>query len=103
MVSQFIVQSRTERVIAAGRVLLAATALLNVWLDPPPVEGAAVAFVLLAAYLGYAIGLVPILRPAFAPAALAPERAPGNPKPGRGGPEHPGGGFRVLFRVRARD
>jgi signal transduction histidine kinase len=72
MVSQFIVQSRTERVIAAGRVLLAATALLNVWLDPPPVEGAAVAFVLLAAYLGYAIGLVPILRPAFAPAAWWP-------------------------------
>jgi signal transduction histidine kinase len=73
VISIFIAHSRTERVIAAGRVLLAAIALLNVWLDPPgPLESAAVALVLLAAYLGYAIGLVPILRPAFAPAAWWP-------------------------------
>ncbi|HXE80780.1 MAG TPA: histidine kinase [Vicinamibacterales bacterium] len=69
----FITQDRTERVIATGRVLLAALALLAVWLDPAePVRAAPVAYVLMAAYLGYAIGLVPILRPAFAPAAWWP-------------------------------
>jgi signal transduction histidine kinase len=71
--SLFITQSRTERIIAGGRVLLAAAALASVWLDPPdPVETAAIVYVLLAAYLGYSIGLVPILRPAFAPAAWWP-------------------------------
>lgn len=69
----FITQDRTERVIAVGRVLLAALAFLAVWLDPAePVRAAPVAYVLMAAYLGYAIGLVPILRPAFAPAAWWP-------------------------------
>lgn len=69
----FITQDRTERVIAVGRVLLAALAFLAVWLDPAePVRDAPVVYVLMAAYLGYAIGLVPILRPAFAPAAWWP-------------------------------
>ena len=73
MASLFIAQSRIERIIATGRVLLAAIALLTVSLDPPePIPMAAAAYVLLAAYLGYAIGLVPILRPAFAPAAWWP-------------------------------
>ena len=73
MALPFIAHSRVERIIAAGRVLLTAIALASVWLDPPgPSEVATVAYVLLAAYLGYAIGLVPILRPAFAPAAWWP-------------------------------
>jgi hypothetical protein len=71
--SLFITRGRTERVIAAGRVLLAALALLAVWLDPAErMHDSAPAYVLMAAYLGYAIGLVPILRPAFAPAAWWP-------------------------------
>ncbi len=46
---------RTDRLIAAGRVLLAASSLLAVWLDPSePVNQAPVAYGLLVAYLGYA-------------------------------------------------
>jgi signal transduction histidine kinase len=71
--SPFIAQNQTERIIAVGRVFLAAIALLSVALDPPSwTANAAAAYFLLAAYLGYAIGLVPILRPAFAPAAWWP-------------------------------
>ena len=50
--------SRAERLIAAGRVVLAASSLFAVWLDPTePAKFAPVAYSLLAAYLVYAVGL----------------------------------------------
>ncbi len=47
-------QSRAERLIAAGRVVLAASSLFAVWLDPTePVKYAGVAYSLLVAYVIY--------------------------------------------------
>lgn len=49
-------QSRAERLIAAGRVVLAASSLFAVWLEPSePARHAGVAYSLLVAYLAYAI------------------------------------------------
>lgn len=48
-------QSRAERLIAAGRVVLAASSLFAVWLDPSePAKYASIAYSLLVAYVGYA-------------------------------------------------
>jgi signal transduction histidine kinase len=54
-VLQYSPQSRAERLIAAGRVVLAASALLALWLDPTgPVKDARAASVVLAVYVVYA-------------------------------------------------
>jgi signal transduction histidine kinase len=58
MASLYSPESRAERLIAAGRVVLAASSLFAVWLDPTePAKFASVAYSLLVAYLGYAIGI----------------------------------------------
>ena len=50
--------SRPERLIASGRVVLAASSLVAVWLDPSePVNQAPIAYALLAAYLGYSVAV----------------------------------------------
>lgn len=52
----FLRQSRAERLIAGGRVVLSVTSLLAVWLDPTePSRYAPVAYALLAAYAGYSL------------------------------------------------
>jgi signal transduction histidine kinase len=49
-------QLRAERLIAGGRVVLAGSSLFAVWLDPTePAKYAAIAYSLLAAYLGYSL------------------------------------------------
>ncbi|HVS63067.1 MAG TPA: hypothetical protein VMT85_06135, partial [Thermoanaerobaculia bacterium] len=49
-------QSLAERLIASGRIVLAASSLFAVWLDPSePAKYASIAYGLLAAYLGYSI------------------------------------------------
>ena len=49
-------QLRAERLIAGGRVVLAASSLFAVWLDPTePAKYAAIAYSLLAAYVGYSL------------------------------------------------
>ncbi|HYG61723.1 MAG TPA: histidine kinase dimerization/phosphoacceptor domain-containing protein, partial [Thermoanaerobaculia bacterium] len=49
-------QSRAERLIATGRVVLAASSLFAVWLDPSePAKYAGTAYALLAAYVAYAV------------------------------------------------
>jgi signal transduction histidine kinase len=54
----FAPRSRAERLIAAGRVVLAASSLLAVWLDPSePSKYAGIAYALLVAYLGYAVAI----------------------------------------------
>lgn len=51
-------QSRAERLIAAGRVVLAVSSLFAVWLDPAePAKYADVAYSLLAAYVVYAAAI----------------------------------------------
>jgi signal transduction histidine kinase len=51
-------QSRAERLIAAGRVVLAVSSLFAVWLDPAePAKYADVAYALLAAYVVYAAAI----------------------------------------------
>lgn len=51
-------QSRAERLIAAGRVVLAVSSLFAVWLDPAePAKYADVAYALLAAYVVYAVAI----------------------------------------------
>lgn len=51
-------QSRAERLIAAGRVVLAASSLFAVWLDPAePAKYADVAYSLLAAYVVYSLAI----------------------------------------------
>ncbi|HEX5757695.1 MAG TPA: histidine kinase [Thermoanaerobaculia bacterium] len=48
-------ESRAERLIAAGRIVLASSSLFGVWLDPTePDRHAAVAYSLLVAYVAYA-------------------------------------------------
>ena len=64
--------SRTERLIALGRVPLAAGALVIAWqAGVTPFETLALR-VLLGAYLAYSIALVPILSPAVQPASWWP-------------------------------
>ncbi|HEX6203291.1 MAG TPA: hypothetical protein VF100_09830, partial [Thermoanaerobaculia bacterium] len=49
-------QRRADRLIAAGRVILAASSLFAVWLDPSePANQAPVAYGLLIAYLVYSL------------------------------------------------
>jgi signal transduction histidine kinase len=56
MESLFSHRSRTERLIAGGRVVLAASSLFAVWRDPSePAKYASIAYALLIAYLVYAI------------------------------------------------
>jgi signal transduction histidine kinase len=51
-------QSRTERLIAAGRVVLASSSLLAIWLDPlQPVQYEEEAYGLMAAYVAYAVAI----------------------------------------------
>lgn len=58
MASLYTPESRAERLIAAGRIVLAASSLFAVWLDPTePAKFASVAYSLLAAYLVYAIAI----------------------------------------------
>jgi hypothetical protein len=55
-------QHRSERLIALGRLVLAACSLLVIWLDPSePAKYAATAYTLLALYLGYALLLIPLV------------------------------------------
>ena len=54
----FLRQSRAERLIAGGRVVLSVFSLLAVWLDPTePSRYASIAYSLLAAYVAYALVL----------------------------------------------
>lgn len=56
MTDLYVPQNRPERLIAAGRVVLAASSLFAVWLDPSePAKYARVAYFLLAAYLAYSV------------------------------------------------
>lgn len=49
---------RAERLVAIGRVILAAFSLLAIWLDPAePAKAAELAYTLLVAYVGYAVAL----------------------------------------------
>lgn len=55
---QYSPQSRAERLIAAGRVVLAAFSLLAIWLDPSePTKYANTAYALLSVYVAYAVGV----------------------------------------------
>ncbi|HUF77734.1 MAG TPA: histidine kinase [Thermoanaerobaculia bacterium] len=56
MASPYSPTSRQERLIAAGRIVLAASSLLAVWLDPSePAKYADIAYGLLLAYLAYSV------------------------------------------------
>jgi signal transduction histidine kinase len=62
-------QSRAERLIAGGRVILAASALFAVWLDPTePTKYAGTAYCLLAAYVVYAVVIAALVWRSDAPA-----------------------------------
>ncbi|MGH7337654.1 MAG: hypothetical protein ACREI7_08755, partial [Myxococcota bacterium] len=51
-------RQRAERLIAGGRVVLAATSLIALWRDPSePAKYASTAYGLLVAYLAYSLGL----------------------------------------------
>src|SRR2546421_6272447 len=59
---------RAERLIASGRVVLAAFSLLAVWLDPPtPAKYVEITNLLLAGYATYAVGLAVLAWLARAP------------------------------------
>jgi signal transduction histidine kinase len=74
MAAPYVPQSRPERLIAAGRVVLAAASLFAVWLDPSePVRHAALAYLLLVLYLGYA-AIVAVVLPRLGDAALVRQR-----------------------------
>jgi signal transduction histidine kinase len=60
--TQYSLRNRAERLIAAGRVLLAAFFILAIWFDPTePVRYAGITRVILIYYLGYAIFLALIV------------------------------------------
>jgi hypothetical protein len=60
--SQYSARGRAERLIVAGRVVLASFSLVAIWLDPSaPTEHAPVAYALLVVYLVYAMLLVPVV------------------------------------------
>jgi signal transduction histidine kinase len=62
MVNAYSRQSRAERLIAAGRVVLAAFFLLAIWLDPfEPSRYARITYITLTCYLGYALILVIVI------------------------------------------
>jgi hypothetical protein len=68
MDSPYSSQSRAERVIATGRVMLAAFSLLAIWLDPSgPSQYAQVAYGLLAAYVCYGVAVAWLVWRARAP------------------------------------
>ena len=72
--SPYTPQSRPERLIAAGRVVLAAASLFAVWLDPSePARFAGLAYSLLALYLGYA-AVVAVVLPRLSAGAVARQR-----------------------------
>lgn len=61
-------QSRAERLIAAGRVVLAISALFAIWFDPSePVNLARTAYSLLGAYVVYAMGIAVLVWRSDAP------------------------------------
>lgn len=61
-------QSRAERLIAAGRVVLAISALFAIWFDPSePVNLARIAYTLLVAYVVYAVGIAALVWRSDAP------------------------------------
>lgn len=61
-------QSRAERLIAAGRVVLAISALFAIWFDPSePVNLARIAYSLLVAYVVYAVGIAVLVWRSDAP------------------------------------
>ena len=54
--SRYSLESRSERLIAAGRVVLAASSLIAIWLDPSqPLRHVSAVYATLAGYLAYAI------------------------------------------------
>lgn len=56
MGSNYFYPNRTERIISAGRVILAAFALFAIWLDPAePARYSVITYSLLAGYLCYAV------------------------------------------------
>ena len=62
MESLFSHRSRAERLIAGGRIVLAASSLFAVWRDPSePAKYASIAYSLLIAYLIYAIGVALVI------------------------------------------
>lgn len=74
MSSPYTPQSRPERLIAAGRVVLAAASLFAVWLDPSePARHAGLAYSLLALYLAYAAAVAALL-PRLSAAAVGRQR-----------------------------
>lgn len=61
-------QSRAERLIAAGRVVLAASSLFAVWLDPSePAKYAQIAYSLLVAYVVYSLVIAAVVFRSDAP------------------------------------
>src|SRR5438094_311553 len=77
---------RAERLIASGRVVLAAFSLLAVWLDPPtPAKYVEITNLLLAGYATYAVGLAVLawLSRAPPPREVAPRRLAAHPAAGR--------------------
>src|SRR5688572_10458435 len=61
-------EARTERLISAGRVVLAASSLLAIWLDPSePAKYAALAYFSLVAYLLYALGIALLVWGSYRP------------------------------------
>ena len=70
---RLIAQTRTEQLVSVGRVLIAATAIAATVLDPrEPARLGETAYILQAAYLAYASGLLWILRNTPAPRAWWP-------------------------------
>jgi signal transduction histidine kinase len=66
-------QGRTERLIATGRVVLASSSLLAIWLDPAqPERHAAVTYGLMAVYVAYSLGLAGLVWSARVPRILNP-------------------------------
>jgi signal transduction histidine kinase len=73
MDSSYSPQYRAERVIAAGRVVLAAFSLLAFWLDPAePSKYAHIAYALLAFYLGYGLSIAWLVWRAYVPIGHLP-------------------------------
>ncbi len=73
MQPQYTAQGRTERLIATGRVVLAASSLLAIWLDPAqPEKYAAVTYALMAVYVVYSVGLAGLVWSARVPRLLNP-------------------------------
>lgn len=65
---RFSFEGRTERLIAAGRVVLASFSLLAIWLDPTtPSKYATVAYPLLIAYVFYAVAMTFVVWASYGP------------------------------------